>query len=180
MLALLNLVAEKFEKIVIASSVILMTVLLIANVIMRVMVNNSLASTEEIGRFLLVTMTFVGSAYAARIGRHIRMSAVYDMFSSQVRRVLMTIISLSTSGALFVVTYYCVQYVRFLFESGRVSNSLEIPMYLVMFLVPVGMFLMSVQYLATAIVNLAKKDGVFVSPIKKDTEAEISDENHVA
>ncbi|WP_126426602.1 TRAP transporter small permease [Brevibacillus marinus] len=180
LISLINTVVEKLEKWIIAWSVIFMAALLIGNVLMRVVFHDSLASSEEVGRFLLITMTFIGSAYAARIGRHIRMSAIYDMLSLRLRRTLMTIISLSTGLALLVVSYYCVQYVLFLFESGRVSNSLGIPMYLFMFFVPVGMFLMSLQYLSTAIVNLVKKDAAYVSPLKKDTEADQADETYVA
>ncbi|MBO8162144.1 MAG: TRAP transporter small permease [Brevibacillus sp.] len=180
LLAKINAAVEKAEKFVISVSVIIMAVLLIGNVIMRVIVNDSWAFTDEVGRFLVVTMTFIGSAYAARIGRHIRMSAIYDMLPARVRRVLMTLISFVTALGLFVVTYYCFEYVQFLYESGRVSNSLRIPMYLVMIFVPIGMFLMSVQYLLTAVTNLVRKDGPYVSPLKKDTEAEDSDQLYSA
>lgn len=176
----LNSAVEKAEKFMISVSVISMAILLIGNVIMRVIVQDSLAFTDEVGRFLIITMTFIGSAYAARIGRHIRMSAIYDMFPLPVRRLLITFISLVTALSLFVVTYYCFEYVQFLFQSGRVSNSLRIPMYLVMMSVPIGMFLMSTQYLATAIINIVKKDGAYVSPIKKDTEVDETDEIHAA
>ncbi|UFJ42238.1 TRAP transporter small permease subunit [Brevibacillus humidisoli] len=64
-----------------------------------------------------------------------------------------------TALALLVVTYYCYQYVLFLFENGRVSNSLRVPMYLLMLCAPIGLLLMSVQFFATALVNLTRKDG---------------------
>ncbi len=50
----------------------------IANVIGRFVLGESLFFTGEVNRILIIMITFAGIGYAARHGRHIRMSAIYD------------------------------------------------------------------------------------------------------
>jgi hypothetical protein len=51
----------------------------VGNVIGRFVFGRSLYFAEEVNQFLIILITFAGIGYAARNGRHIRMSAFYDM-----------------------------------------------------------------------------------------------------
>ncbi|MDX1541363.1 MAG: TRAP transporter small permease subunit, partial [Geminicoccaceae bacterium] len=64
-----------FEAVVLALGIILMAANSIANVIGRFVFAQSIYFSEELNQFLIVLVTFVGIGYAARKGRHIRMSA---------------------------------------------------------------------------------------------------------
>ena len=58
--------------------VLLMALNTIANVVGRFVLQSSIFFTEELNRILIVLITFAGISYAARHGRHIRMSAIFD------------------------------------------------------------------------------------------------------
>jgi C4-dicarboxylate transporter DctQ subunit len=75
----------RFEAFVLAFGVLLMAANSIANVVGRFVFAQSIYFTEELNQFLIVLVTFVGLGYAARKGRHIRMSAVYDQLSDRQR-----------------------------------------------------------------------------------------------
>lgn len=54
----------------------------------RYALNDSVAWTEEVARYLLIVLTFVGSAGAVRRGTHIRVEALEQVLPARVRRAL--------------------------------------------------------------------------------------------
>ncbi|MGI9502644.1 MAG: TRAP transporter small permease, partial [Geminicoccaceae bacterium] len=95
---------------------------------------------------------------AARQGRHIRMSAIYDALSPGVRKILMVVICTITAFAMFALCYFAVSYIMQVAKSGRVLPALQIPVYWTFLWVPVGFFFTGLQYTLTAIRNLTEKD----------------------
>lgn len=164
-----NQAISRIEEFIIASSVIMMSIILIGNVYKRSIMNDSWTFADETGRFLVIIVTFIGASYAARQGRHIRMSAIYDLLPKKARKVLMILISALTSVVLLIIAYYALQYTMFIFNNGRVSNALRLPMYYIYIFVPIGLALTSVQYFLTMITNILNED-VYISTTKKDSE----------
>src|SRR5690554_2547575 len=87
----------RIEAVMLAGGVILMAINTCVNVIARFVFGEGLFFSGEINRILIILITFAGIGYAARHGRHIRMSAVYDAFPAKGRKVLMIFIALFTS-----------------------------------------------------------------------------------
>jgi len=58
----------------------------------RYALNDSAAWTEEIARYLLISMVFVGVAAAVRTGRHIHVDLVYRLVPPRAGRVLSTLV----------------------------------------------------------------------------------------
>lgn len=146
------------EAVILASGVLLMALNTIANVVGRFVFHSSLFFSEELNRILIVLITFAGISYAARHGRHIRMSAIYDALPAPVRKVLMMIISFVTALLMFALCYYSVGYILTLASRGRVLPSLQIPVWAIYLWVPVGFFMTGAQYALTAVKNLIEKD----------------------
>jgi len=152
----------RFEAAVLALGVIIMAAVSVANVVGRFVLGESLFFVEELNRFLIVLITFVGLGYAARMGRHIRMSAIYDALPDTARKALMVVICLVTSAAMFVLAWYAYAYVVSVYESGRIAAALRIPIYLTFVWVPIGFVITGIQYLLTAVANLTRPD-VYIS-----------------
>ncbi|MFP4137530.1 MAG: TRAP transporter small permease [Halomonas sp.] len=167
---------SKAESAILALGVLLMALNTVANVIGRFVFGSSLFFSEEVNRILIVMITFAGIGYAARHGRHIRMSAIYDALPVGGRRVLMITISLFTSMVMFFLCYYSVTYIIDLYGKGRVLPSMGLPIYLIYLWVPIGFAITGIQYLLTAIKNLTSRD-VYLSTVVldgyKDTETEV-------
>ena len=164
------------ESIILALGVILMAVNTVANVVSRFAFGESLHFSEEINRILIVMITFAGIGYAARHGRHIRMSAFYDVLPTGGRRWLMIGICLFTAMLMFVLCYYSIGYIQTLYGRGRVLPSLSIPVWLIYIWVPVGFAITGIQYLLTAIKNLTSHDvylSTHVIDSYTDTETEV-------
>jgi C4-dicarboxylate transporter, DctQ subunit len=161
----------RFEAFVLAFGVLLMAANSIANVIGRFVFARSLYFSEELNQFLIVLVTFVGLGYAARKGRHIRMSAVYDQLSDRQRKAMMILIAGVTAVAMFVLAYYSFMYVIRVATLGKVTPSLQIPLYLTYFWVPLGFIITGIQYLMTVVKNL-QSDDIYISYEQIDTYEE--------
>lgn len=167
----------RIEAFVLAYGIILMAVNSIANVIGRVLLNQSLYFSEEVGQFLIVLVTFVGIGYGARRGRHIRMSALYDQFDEPVQKVMMIVVCAVTSILMFVLSYYSVIYVERLHMLGSVTPALQFPLYLTYIWVPIGFAVTGVQYALTVVKNLRHPE-VYVSYEELDAYDELDSTSH--
>lgn len=171
-LAAVDNAIARFEAFVLAFGVLLMAANSIANVIGRFVFAHSLYFSEELNQFLIVLVTFVGLGYAARKGRHIRMSALYDQLSDRGRKLLMILIATVTSLVMFVLAYYSYEYVARLAKLGKVTPSLQIPLYLTYIWVPIGFVITGIQYLLTAFKNLQSPD-IYISYEQIDSYEEV-------
>ena len=148
----------KVEAVILATGVLLMAINTVANVVGRFVLGESLHFSEELNRILIVMITFAGLGYAARHGRHIRMSAIYDVFPTTVRRWMMILISFVTSAIMFFLCWYSVSYIYSVYSSGRVLPTLGFPIYLIYLWVPVGLTVTGIQYFMAGIKNLFSRD----------------------
>lgn len=161
-LGVIDSLISRIESWILAGGVILMAVLTCGNVIGRFGFGYSLFFTEEVNRILIVLITFAGISYAARQGRHIRMSAIYDALPFMGRKVLMIVICIVTSVTMFGFFYFSLVYITSVYESGRVLSSTQLPVFWAYVWVPIGFFFTGAQYALTAIKNLTTKD-IYVS-----------------
>jgi len=164
----LDLWLGRVEALILGAGVLLMALNTVANVVGRFVFQHSFFFTEEVNRILIVMITFAGIGYAARHGRHIRMSALFDALPSEGRRWLMLLIALCTSLVMFALAFLSVRYIDSVASSGRVLSSLQIPIWWIFLWVPVGLGVTGVQYLLTAVRNLLSSEGAYLSTEVKD------------
>jgi TRAP-type C4-dicarboxylate transport system permease small subunit len=148
----------RLEEVIMAIGVILMAVNTIANVISRFVFNHSLIFAEELNSIFILLVTFAGIGYAARHGRHIRMSAIYDAMPQHIRKILMIVITGITSLCMLFLAWYAVEYILNLYSKGRIYPALGIPVYISYVWVPVGFFVTGIQYALTMVKNIQEKE----------------------
>lgn len=161
-LGVIDSLISRIESWILAGGVSLMALMTCGNVIGRFVFGYSLFFTEEVNRILIVLITFAGISYAARQGRHIRMSAIYDALPYMGRKTLMVIICIVTSITMFGLFYFTLVYITSVYDSGRVLSSTRIPVFWAYVWVPIGFFFTGAQYALTAIKNLTTKD-IYIS-----------------
>ena len=157
-LGTIDVAISRIEAVLLAAGVLLMAANTIANVIGRFVLGSSLFFSEELNRILIILITFAGLSYAARHGRHIRMSAIFDTLPVPARKALMVLIATVTALVMFALCYYSITYMLTQAGRGRVLPSLQIPVWLILIWLPVGFFMTGMQYALTAIKNLISKD----------------------
>jgi len=163
----IDLALSKFEVFMLGMGVLSMALVSIAAVIMRFIFNDALTIADELNMILIVVVTFAGLSYAARNGRHIRMSAIYDAMPIRIRKVMMISMSLITAIFMFVLSYYSFQYIHSVFESGRVLPALNIPAFIIYLWVPIGFGVTGLQYAFTVVKNIMEED-IYLSTKVRD------------
>jgi len=148
----------RIEAVLLAAGVLLMALNTMANVIGRFVLGESIYFSEELNRILIILITFAGISYAARQGRHIRMSAIYDALPPPARKGLMIVITLTTAIFMFGLCWYSISYIDTQMGRGRVLPSLQIPVWITLIWVPVGFFMTGMQYTLTAVKNAMSHD----------------------
>ncbi|MBU3029354.1 TRAP transporter small permease [Paracoccus marinaquae] len=148
----------RIEAVLLAVGVLLMALNTMANVVGRYLLGESIFFSEELNQALIILITFAGISYAARHGRHIRMSAFFDAMSFHLRKTMMVVIAAVTAAAMFLLTWYSLDYLLAQASRGRLLPALQIPQWWIIIWVPLGFFLTGLQYALTAIKNLIDKD----------------------
>ncbi|WP_417543261.1 TRAP transporter small permease [Marinobacter sp.] len=146
------------EAVILAAGIILMAINTCVNVVARFVFGEGFFFSGEINRILIILVTFAGIGYAARYGRHIRMSAVYDALPPKGRKILMIIIALFTSAVMFFLCYHSYGYIETLYSRGRILPALGFEIWWIYIWAPVGFAVTGIQYLLTAIKNFTSED----------------------
>ncbi|MBH03655.1 MAG: C4-dicarboxylate ABC transporter permease [Xanthomonadales bacterium] len=167
------------ERVIVAGSVLAMALLMAAHVVGNLVFGSGIPGTYEITELLIVVMTFVGVGYATRCARHISMSAIYDTLSGTPRKALLIVISLGTGALMFYFAYKSAQYDLDIFDRGRVSSSVGIPLWMVYLALPIGFSLAGLQYLLTIVRNLASP-GTWRSFHEREGYADVPDSGDAA
>jgi TRAP-type C4-dicarboxylate transport system permease small subunit len=148
----------RFEAFILAYGILLMAANSIINLIGRTFLGQSLYFAEELNQFLIVLVTFVGMGYAARKGRHIRMSALYDQLGETGKKLLMILICATTAFIMFLLAYYSYGYVARIHMLGKVTPALQLPLYLTYIWVPIGFIVTGIQYFLAVLKNLRERE----------------------
>lgn len=158
LLGVVDVSIARIEAILLAIGVLAMAINTMANVVGRFVFGQSLFFSEEVNRALIILITFAGISYAARHGRHIRMSALFDALPPPPRKILMVVIAVVTSAAMFLLTWYSADYLMAQMSRGRLLPALQVPVWWIIVWAPLGFFLTGLQYALTAIKNIIDKD----------------------
>ena len=75
----------------------------------RYILNDSIAWTEEIARYILMALTFTGSAMAARRGNHIAVEFLPNMLPAAPRRIVHLLAALTAVAFYAILVFLCWQ-----------------------------------------------------------------------
>ena len=133
-----------FEEVILAVIVAFFVVATALQVIARLILKISMPWTEESARYTLIWMTFLGSAYAAKKGTHIRV----DLLESAIKKhgpIVKTIAFLIFLVFTITMTVVGIQICQKLTKLPQYSTVLHINMIYVYLALPVGMGLTTLR-----------------------------------
>ena len=165
---------RSFEEYILAYGILIMGGLTIVNVFARNFFNHSLSFATEINEFLIVLVTFLGTSYAARNGRHIRMSAFHDIANPKIQKVLTYIVTFGTAAFMYLMTYLASDYVIGIFQQQKMSPVLRVPLGWIWMFVPIGLLMTAIHYTLAFIKNIIEDD-VWVSFEEKSEYEDLED-----
>jgi TRAP-type C4-dicarboxylate transport system permease small subunit len=135
----------------------------------RYVLNDSAAWTEEIARYLLIAMVFVGVSAVVRSGRHIHVDFLYRLLPRKAGRVLATaidVIRIVFFGAVTVLTFQMME------RMGNYRMTIiDLPMNLVYGVCMFGFACATLRSLQIAVVNRRRGASVLERPELADEAA---------
>lgn len=102
---------DKLEEILLVLMFIFMVLIIFVQVIMRYVFNNSLAWSEELGKFLFVWLSWVGISIGAKSGEHIKITLLIDKMPAPIAKAMNVLSELIVIGICAVTTYYGIKLV---------------------------------------------------------------------
>lgn len=127
--------------------VAIMVVAVVLQVIWRYFLGNPIIWAEELARYALVWMTFIGAAVALRAGQLACMDLVVNLFPVKIKRAIITVANLASFILLLLLLYYSVILVGEPSVVAQRSPAMRITMSYIYLAIPIGLGLMVTQSL---------------------------------
>ena len=89
-----------------------MAVIVFANVSLRYLTNFSLIWAEEVARYLMIWMTFLGAGLALRVGGHVAISNFQEMLPTTMQRALRFVIMCLLLSFFVIMIWMGIEYIQ--------------------------------------------------------------------
>jgi C4-dicarboxylate transporter DctQ subunit len=134
------------ERQFLGGTILFTSLLLLVNVVMRYIFNHAIYWAEELVRYLMVWVIFVGGSQVAKHEGHITVDIVYRAVGPKAKVILDYIVNVVAIVFCLVLTYYSYRQMMRVYSSQQISPALELPMWLPYLSIPLGSFLMAIRY----------------------------------
>lgn len=135
-------------------SLLVITGALFANAVARYFADFVVIGSEELSRYLLVWMTFLGSYLLVRVQRHITVDVFVRIVSPPVVRLVQILCAIVGAITLGYVAFLGWELASFIMGTGQMSSSLPIRRGWIYVAIPVGCGLMALAYVFELLVTL--------------------------
>lgn len=152
---------ENFEGYLCVVMLIVMSIVVFIQVICRFILKSSLPWSEELCRYLLVWVSFLGGAYGVKTGAHLGVEAVTLIMPEKMRKVVEVLMLVLGIVLCCVILYYGIDIVKTQFRRIQYSPAMHMPMAYAYLAIPVGMVFFILRYvlrLIEAIKRLGRKE----------------------
>jgi TRAP-type C4-dicarboxylate transport system permease small subunit len=113
-----------------------MSVVVAVQVFSRYVLNHSLFWSEELARYLLVWLTFLGASVAYRRNMHPGIDMVYSRMSVSSQRIISIFIHLISMALFWVMIFYGTQFSYFI--RLQISPAMYLPKWIVFSIIPIS------------------------------------------
>jgi len=131
-----------------ATMMIFMMLAISCSVIMRYLFNRPVAWIVEISSYLMLYITFLGTAWLLRREGHVEIDLFTSHLSQKQKAILRSVTSVGGATVGFVLTWKGVLITIDYFRRGVMAmDILNTPQYLLMAIIPVGGFLLMIEFI---------------------------------
>ncbi|MCG8484876.1 MAG: TRAP transporter small permease [Clostridia bacterium] len=147
-------ILAKIEETLIGILLLVATIVLFANVVLRTF-NHSTVWAEEFIRYAMIWITFIGSAICFRKNIHFGVDVILRIPSKLFVKVIKCLIIILSGLFSFYVLRYGIQLTLFAKEMGQIAPASQIQLYLIYMVLPIGAAL-SIIYLVRNLIYTIK------------------------
>ncbi|ALC82681.1 MULTISPECIES: TRAP transporter small permease [Bacillus] len=155
MLALLD---KKLEEILLVAALAFIVILVSLQVLTRYVLDVSLGWSEELSRYILIWIAWIGTSYAVRVNSHIRVELIKKIIPKHLLKWFECFVLFIWFLFAFFLAYQGTILIMKMKMTGQLSPSIEIPMWILYLIVPIGGGLMSIRLLQKMYIVLSSKE----------------------
>lgn len=139
-------ILDKIEEIFCGTALLATTIILFMNVMLRYIFKSSTSWAEELIKYLMIWIAFIGGSICARTGAHVSIDFLYEYLSVKSKKMVFVVVN--TIAAIFacIMMIYGIKVIGFTISMGQVSPALQIPMWIPYLAIPLGFFLMTIRF----------------------------------
>ncbi len=134
------------EEIIVACGISAASVILFVNVVLRYVFNSGWEWAEEVARYSIVWIVFLGGSICARKGMHLSVDAVAVRLSEEKQRILRIVVNILCVAFCVFLVIYGLEMVELARETDQLTPGLEMPIFYVYLAIPTGGALMAVRF----------------------------------
>jgi C4-dicarboxylate transporter, DctQ subunit len=139
-------IIDRIEEVFISISIMIATLLVLVNVLLRIM-GSGLTWSEELIRYFLIWVTFVGMSVCARHNEHMGIEFIPQMLKGVPYKILMSLIySIGLAFSVMLILYSS-QLVSFSVQTGQVTSGIGIPFSVIYAIIPLSGVLLVIRYI---------------------------------
>jgi C4-dicarboxylate transporter, DctQ subunit len=137
------------------------------DVTLRFLFSRPLDWTLDISQILLLYIPFLSAAWVLRKDGHIRIDILFDLFPIRMRNVLNNVNAILGALIFLLITWYGSQVTLDLIGKHALEQRLDIPTFSIIIIIPIGSFLLFLQYSRLAW-TLFRKSRARISEISQE------------
>jgi C4-dicarboxylate transporter, DctQ subunit len=153
-------VLGKIEEIFSGTALLVTILILFANVVLRYVFKASTSWAEELIKYLMIWITFIGGSICVRRGAHVSIDFFINYLPLRARRGMSVIIYIGSAVFSAVMAFYGLQLIQFTIATGQMSPALQIPMWVPYLSMPIGFSLMTLRYVQDVFKALKNSDKI--------------------
>lgn len=154
-IVMISMISKVFDKIAGWCMVATMA-LIVGNILLRSLIKQPILGTYEYVGFLTALIIGLSLAYCAVQNGHIAVTFIAEKFSPGVQYVTAIIIDIFSFIFLSLATWHTGKYAYSMILSGEVSPTTKMPFYPFIYLVTLGLFMLSLVVLFKVIERIKK------------------------
>ncbi len=140
--------AVKYLCYLAAAILVVMSISISLDVILRYTINNPLKWVFEATEYALLFITFLGATWVLEKEEHVRLDLVINAMGTKLRAGINAFTSLIMAVVCLVITWSSVKYTLYLIENDvTIIQYYTIPKFTIYFIIPLGFFLLFIQSL---------------------------------
>ena len=146
MLRKMEVLVSRSEEVLIGTLILTASFILFANVVARYVFNLGIPWAEELVRYQIVWMVFLGASVAARQGVHIGVDILVKFAPAAVSKGVTLLVNAIGIAFCAALVFFGAELIIQTRAFGQVSPAMQIPMWLVQLAIPVGSALMGIRF----------------------------------
>lgn len=158
LLAVVDHIIENIENYIMSVGLLAISAIVFSNVIARYFFATSFSWSEELSRYIIVWITFVGVSSCARHDAHVKVDVLPGMLKGNARRVHEIAINLVMMGLCAYMTYVSFGFMMVQFRGGNTSVSIALPIWTIYLSTVLGFLFSTFAYGRRIYLGLRKED----------------------